>query len=212
MGSERAKPLHYADPTPEDITIIYMLSYTDLKPGSFFMLDGQPFVVLEAQMLRMQQRKPVMQTKIRNIISGKTLERNFQHSDSFEEAPLEKREVLYLYSHRGEYWFVDTEDKSKRFSLNDNQVGNARSFLKADTPVEALYFGEEVLNVSLPVKMDFRVTQAPPSVRGNTAQGGTKQVIIETGATINVPLFVNEGDFIRINTETGQYVERASKE
>ena len=183
----------------------------DLKIGTFFIWEGQPFEVLHSQHLKMQQRRPVLQTKIKNLISGKIIERNFQQSDSFEEADIQKKEVKFLYSHRGEYWFSEADDPSKRFELDENIIGESSQFLKPDTLISALLFSDKIINIELPVKIDFKVIEAPPSLRGNTAQGGTKQVKIETGAQISAPLFIEKGDVIRINTQTGEYTERTEK-
>lgn len=185
-----------------------MLSYGDLKKGVLFVLDGQPWEVLESGFLRMQQRKAVMQTKIKNLITGKIVDRNWQASDEFEEAEVEKQTAVFIYESRGEYWFHEEGNPENRFSLKAEIIGDQVRFLKPNTPVETATFKGKVINVKLPVKMEFKVIEAPPAIRGNTAQGGTKQVVIEGGAKISVPLFVNEGDTIRINTETGEYVER----
>ncbi len=188
-----------------------MLGYNDLRPGVFFMYEGQPYEVLETHHLKMQQRRPVLQTKMRNLLSGKIIENNFQQSEMMEEADVEKQNVKYLYTHRDEFWFSEEKDASKRFKLERAVMGDASGFFKANTIAEALLFNGTVINVQLPIKMDFKVTEAPPAIRGNTAQGGVKQITIETGAMINVPLFINEGDVIRINTQSGEYVERVSK-
>ncbi len=117
-----------------------MINYNQLKPGVIFILDGEPHEVMEFSFMRMQQRKPVAQTKIKNLITGKILSRTFQHSDSFEEANIEKKNVKYLYSHRGEYWFADANNPSDRFELSEEQIGNATHFLKPNTIVETPCF------------------------------------------------------------------------
>jgi len=183
----------------------------DLRKGVFFIFEGQPYEILSSQHLKMQQRRPVMQTRMKNLLNGKIVEHNFQQSDSFEEAAIRKRQVKFLYSHRNEHWFSETDDPSKRFQLDDKIIGDSAGFLKPNTIVTALLFNDGIINIELPVKMDFKVVEAPPSIRGNTAQGGTKQVKLETGAMVNVPLFVEEGDIVRINTETGEYAERVEK-
>ncbi len=188
-----------------------MINYNQLKPGVIFIFDGEPCEVMEFSFMRMQQRKPVAQTKIKNLITGKILSRTFQHSDSFEEADMEKKNVKYLYGHRGEYWFCEENNPANRFKLSREQIGAAANFLKPNVTVEALNFNGRILNITLPVKMDFKVTEAPPAIRGNTAQGGTKSVTIETGVQVQVPLFINEGDIIKINTQTGEYAERVEK-
>jgi elongation factor P len=188
-----------------------MLGMNDLRAGVFFIFEGQPFVVLESHHLRMQQRRPVMQTKIKNIINGKIVERNFQQSDKFEEADIQKREVKFIYNHRDEYWFHHKGSPADRFQLQKEFLGDAIKFLKPNTEVEALTFNDEIINITLPIKLDFKVTEAPPSIKGDTASGGVKQITIETGAIVNAPLFIEQGDTIRINTHTGEYAERVSK-
>lgn len=175
------------------------------------MFEGQPYEVLETHHLKMQQRRPVVQTRMRNIINGKILERNFAQSDIFEEADVDKREVKFLYNHRDEYWFSEINDPAKRFKLEKSIIGENYKYLKNNTALSAIMFNGQIINIELPVKMDFKVIEAPPAIRGDTAQGGVKSVKIETGAYINVPLFIGEGDIIRINTETGEYTERMSK-
>ncbi len=188
-----------------------MLSYTDLKKGVLFILDGDPYEVLEMHFLRMQQRKAVVQTKIRNQITGKILDRNFQGSDNFEEAEIEKKDAMFIYSHRDEYWFTDEKNPKNRFAIKAEVIGDARQFLKPNTKVGTMLFKDKIIKVILPVKIDFKVIEAPPSIKGNTAQGGDKVVTIEGGGKVSTPLFINEGDIIKINTETGNYVERVDK-
>ncbi len=187
------------------------LGVNELKPKTFFIFEDQPYEVLETHHLKMQQRRPVVQTRMRNLINGKTLERNFAQSDVFEEADIERKKVKFLYAHRDEFWFSETDDSSKRFKLEKNIIGDSYKYLKNNIVIEAILFEGNIININLPIKMDFKVVEAPPAIKGDTAQGGVKQVKIETGATVNAPLFIGEGDTIRINTETGQYVERAEK-
>jgi len=188
-----------------------MLSYGDLRKGVIFVLDGQPYEVLESGFLRMQQRKAVMQTKIKNLVTGKIVDRNWQASDEFEEAEIERRNAAFIYQSRGEYWFNEEGNPKNRFALTEDQIGASAKFLKTGTVIVTMRFNEKVISVQLPVKMDFKVVEAPPSVKGNTAQGGNKAVEIEGGAKIAVPLFINTGDIIRVNTQTGEYVERVDK-
>ncbi len=187
------------------------LGVNELKPKTFFIWEGQPYEVLETHHLKMQQRRPVVQTRMRNLLNGKTLERNFAQSDIFEEADIDRRQVKFLYNHREEYWFSEINDPSKRFKLEQSVIGDSYKYLKNNTVLEAVMFNGQIINIVLPIKMDFKVVEAPPAIRGDTAQGGIKQVKIETGATVNTPLFISEGDVIRLNTETGEYVERVTK-
>ncbi len=168
-------------------------------------------MVMETHHLKMQQRRPTVQVKMRNLINGKILERNFAQSDVFEEADVEKQKVKYLYNHRDQYWFSYENDSSKRFELGKDILGDSAKFLKNNTIIDVILFEGKIITIELPIKMDFKVVEAPPAIRGDTAQGGVKQVTLETGAVINVPLFINQGDIVRLNTETGEYVERVEK-
>jgi len=188
-----------------------MLNYSELKPGKYIVLDGQPYVVMEASFLRMQQRKPVMQTKLKNLINDKTVEKTFQHNDKIEEAEIEIREVKYLYSHRGEFWFCEKDDASKRFMIEEELVAVYADLMKPNMLVGVVVFNDKIIGVKLPIKIELKVIEAPPAIKGNTAQGGTKQVKLETGVIVNTPLFVENGDIILLNTETREYVERVKK-
>jgi elongation factor P len=188
-----------------------MLSYNELKPGLFIVYEGSVCEVLEASFLRMQQRKPVMKVKLRDLISGKVKETSFQQSDELEEADLERMKARFLYANRGEYWFDEAGNPKNRFALKESDLANKGQFLKANCEVVALMFGEKIISVQLPIKVDLEVTEAPPAIKGDTASGGSKQVTLETGAKVNTPFFINTGDVVRVNTETGQYVERVEK-
>ncbi|KKQ23178.1 hypothetical protein A2999_02955 [Candidatus Wolfebacteria bacterium RIFCSPLOWO2_01_FULL_38_11] len=188
-----------------------MLAYNELKPGTFIIVDGQPQEVLIFEFLRMQQRKPVSKTKLRNLITGKVQERTFHQSDVIEEAKLEKMNSRFLYENREVYWFDEIGNPKNRFSFKAEELGEIGVFLKANLEIVALKFEDKIINIELPVKVDYKVIEAPPAIKGDTAQGGTKVVVIEGGAKVSAPLFINEGDIIRINTQTGQYVERIEK-
>lgn len=188
-----------------------MLSINDLQNGSYVAYEDAPYEVLEVRHLHIGRGGSSIQTKLKNLKTGQVLARNFKPADVFEEADIEKRKVKYLYNHKDEYWFCEEKNPADRFKLSKSQIGNANNFLKPNTIVEALNFNGVILNITLPIKMDFKVTEAPPAIRGNTAQGGIKTVTIETGAQISTPLFINENDAIRVNTQTGEYVGRVEK-
>ncbi len=174
-------------------------------------MDGDPYEVLESHFLRMQQRKAVVQTKIKNLTTSKIVDRNFQPSDNFEEAEINKKDAIFIYYNRGQAWFHDSKNPGARFFLTEEAVGDGVRFLKQGMSINILVFGEKVIGIKLPIKVELKVAESPPAIRGNTAQGGTKMVELETGAKISVPLFVNEGDVVRVNTETGEYAERVEK-
>jgi elongation factor P len=187
-----------------------MLSYFDLRRGVKFILDGEPYEVLEFQQIYKAQDMVVARTKIRNLINGKVLERTFHQDDKFEEAELEKVEVKFLYSHRGKFGFCEAQNPRARFELEEEKIGEGAKFLKSNQNITGIKFQGKFINVSLPIKVQLKVTEAPPGIKGGRAQAGTKTVTLETGARINVPLFVEEGDIIEVNTETGEYTRRIS--
>ena len=188
-----------------------MLSYTDLIKGVLFVRNGDPYEVLESSFSRMQQRKAVVSAKIKNLSTEKIFDVTFQPSDQFEEAEIEKQTLVLLYHHRGEYVFADHLHRENRFPLKEEMIGENKKWLTPNTEVTALFYKGSLLNFRLPIKMDFKVVDAPPGVAGNRAQAGTKAATLETGTIIQVPLFINTGDTVRVNTESGEYVERTEK-
>lgn len=189
-----------------------MLAHNDLKKGVQIIIDDQPYEVLESSHLKKAQRRVVIQTKIRNLITGGVFDRNFHQGDVFEEAGLSRITAKFMYVHRDKYFFSEAENPSKRFDLTKEQIGSALKFLKPNQLVDGLIFQNKIISVSLPIKIQLKVTEAPPGVRGDRAQGGTKIAALETGAKINVPLFINEGDTIEINTQEETYVRRIEKQ
>ncbi len=188
-----------------------MLTINDLKNKMIVLIDGAPHQVLAAKHLHMGRGGSSLQTKIRNLATGQVFSRNFKPADTFEEADVEKRELVHLYRHRGEFVFAAPAKPRERYTLPRAALGQAVEWLKPDTPVVALFLHEKLLTITLPIKMDLTVTEAAPGLRGDTVSGATKTVIVETGAKVHTPLFIHEGDIIRVNTETGEYAERVSK-
>mgnify|MGYP001613962001 CR=1 FL=1 len=185
-----------------------MLEYNEILPHRYIVMDGAPYEVLDAHIFRMQQRKPVNQTKLKNLISGKVTEATFHVQDKVKEAEIETKDVKYLYVNKGEYWFCEANDPSKRFKLDGSILGVGIQFIKANSIVQAIVFEDKIFGVKLPIKVELKVKEAPPAVKGDTSKGANKTITLETGATVSAPLFINEGEIVRINTETGQYVER----
>lgn len=189
------------------------LEYSAIREKKIIIHDDEPCEVVESHVARTQQRKPQNQVKLRSLISGKVFPATYHVSDSANEADIEKRDVTFLYQNKGEFWFCDPNDKAKRFKLDEALIGNAGKFLKANGNVAALVWTneddeEKTIKLSLPIKMEFVVKDAPPAVRGDTSKGGNKVITLENGATLNAPMFIKEGDKISVNTETGDYVER----
>ena len=188
-----------------------VLSYNEILAKKVIVFNDEPFLVVSNHVFRKQQRKPVNVTKLKSLKSGRVVEYSFHQNETAEEAEMEKKPITFIYAQKGEYWFHDSKDKSQRFTLQSELVGPGARFLKANSELDALVFDEEVIGVNIPIKIDLTVKEAMPAVKGNTSQGAQKEVTLETGATIMVPMFINEGDIISINTETGTYSERTEK-
>jgi len=189
-----------------------LISHSELKKGLKIIIDNEPYEILEAMPLKKAQRRVVIQTKIKNLINSNVYERNFHQGDVFEEAEIEKFQAKFIYSHRDKYFFCDIQNPSKRFDLSKEKLGEKVKFLKPNQIIEGLIFEGKIINISLPIKIQLKVVQAPPGVKGDSAQSGRKVVTLETGKELNVPLFIEEGDIIEINTEKEEYVRRIEKE
>ena len=187
------------------------LAYNQVVPKKVIRFNEEPYEVLSSHVFGKQQRKPVNQTKLRHLVTGKVLEHSFHQNEQVSEADIEVRDVVYLYTNRGESWFHTDGNPSDRFSLPEELVSDKVQWLSEKAHVQALVFEEKVLTIRIPIKVDLAVTEAAPAVRGNTAQGATKVVVLESGASVTVPLFINQGDIVRINTDTGEYTERVEK-
>jgi len=185
-----------------------MLTHTDLKKGTQFIFEGQPWEVLEAEAMKMAQRRPVIQSKIRNLIDGRVQEKNFQQGDMFDEADLQKKDIKFLYQSKGQYWFCEMNDPSKRFFFTEDQIGVQAKFLRPNETVTGILFEEKIITFRLPIKVQLKIKESAAGIKGDRAQAGTKEAVLESGAVIQVPLFVEEGDTIEVNTETGTYVKR----
>ena len=187
---------------------ITMISYNELEKGIKIILEGDPYEIIDIFPLFKGRGHSVLQTKLKNLKTGNVISRTFHPSDKFEEAEILEIEAKFLYSHRGKYFFCEKDNPPKRFDLIAEQIGEKRNFLKQNQIVKALIFKNEIINISLPIKINLRVIEAPPAIKGQSAQAGTKKVTLETGAKIDVPLFIEQGDIIEVNTETGEYVRR----
>ncbi|MCA9352455.1 hypothetical protein KC866_03665 [Patescibacteria group bacterium] len=193
-----------------------MLNYNEIKERKYIIMNDEPFEVIDSSVSRQQQRKPVNKTKLKSLISGRVIEHTFQSSDTAEEADMSKKNLVYIYSRGDEHWFHTEGDKSDRFPLSDDVLGRAKDYILEGDTVEFSIFtddeGEErITGVNLPIKVELEVTEAPPAIKGNTATGGDKLVTMKTGLKVTAPLFINIGDIISINTETGEYTGRVDK-
>ena len=197
-----------------------MLEYNEITVRKYIVVDGAPYEVVENHIARTQQRKPQNQTKVKNLLTGRMSNMTFHAADKVAEAEIDTREAKYLYTAKGEFWFCDPTNPAKRFKIPAEVLGAKAQFLKANTVYDTMVFvnsddedaedgsSEVIFGVRLDPTVDLKVVEAPPGIKGDTARGGGKQVVVEGGAVVTAPLFVNVGDVIRVNTETGEYRER----
>ena len=178
-----------------------MLSHTELKKGTQIIFEGSPYEIFESSSMFKGRGSSVTQTRMRNLQNGNILQRTFHAGEEVEEVEIKRFQARFIYANKGKFIFSHIDNSSDRFELTEEQIGDVHQFLKENEVVEGLVFQDKVINVSLPIKIQLKVTQAPPGVKGDRAQGGTKTVTLETGATINVPLFVDTGDIVEVNTE-----------
>lgn len=192
-----------------------LLEYNEIRERKIIVWEGQPYEVIHSHVFRKQQRKPVNATKLKNLITGRVAEISFGSSEKAEEADIMTRPAVYLYKAKGEVFLSDLKDKSKRFSIKEDIAGDKIKFIKANSEVELIIFTndddeEQVIGIKVPIKVELEVTEAPPAIKGASVTGGNKLATVETGAQITVPLFIEVGEMIRINTDTGEYTERAN--
>lgn len=186
-----------------------MYEITDLKPGRAIQIDGEPFIVVSSVFGRKSQSKANMQCKLRNLKTGAIVARNFQGSEKIETADVGYRKVQYLYGNSGQYTFMDL-DNYDQFELSSDVIGDASGYLVEGNEVDALMFEGTPIGIQLKATVDLKVLETIPGVKGDTATGGNKPAKLESGITVNVPLFINEGDKVKVNTETGLYMTRVS--
>ncbi len=188
-----------------------MLNYSECVPRKAILVEGHPYEVITSHVFQKQKARPVNNVRLKSLLTGKTLDMVFHQYEKFEEADMGVKEIKYLYLNRGEYWFCDPKNPSDRYKLTDDQVGTNIKFIKPNSTLEATTFNDEIIALRYPIKVELKITESAPAVKGNTSGNATKAAVLETGATIHVPMFINEGDVIRINTETGDYAERVEK-
>jgi len=186
-----------------------MLNFNEIKTGRVIKINNEPYIIIKTDHHKMGRGGAVLKVKCRNLINGNIQERTYQGAEKAEEAETETKKANFMYKDKEEAYFMDNVS-FEQFNLSLADLGDAAQFLKDGTDVDVLYFEGRPMSISLPIKMEFKVVSAPPGVKGNSAGNVNKQVEIETGAKINVPMFINEGDTIRINTDTGEYAERAN--
>ena len=185
-----------------------MISAGDFRNGMTFEMDGDVYQVIEFQHVKPGKGAAFVRTKYRNVRSGAVLERSFNPSEKFEQAQLTRRDMAYLYTDGTLYYFMDNETY-EQLPLNEEILGDGLQFLKENMICKVVSYKGTVFSVEPPTFVELEVTETEPGVRGDTATNATKNATVETGAVIRVPLFINNGDVIRIDTRSGEYMERA---
>ncbi|MEE8442178.1 MAG: elongation factor P [Dehalococcoidia bacterium] len=186
-----------------------VMSFGDLRKGVTIELDGEPYQVIEYSSHKMQQRAPVVRLRLRELRTGRSMDRTFTGYDvKLVRAPVEQRPAQYIYREDDLFYFMDTVTFDQ-YPMSKDQLGSALNYMVEQLELEVIFHRDDPIAVELPTSVGLRVVDTPPGVKGDTAQGATKPATMETGITVNIPFFVNNGDVIRIDTRTGQYLERA---
>ena len=184
-----------------------MYSTADFRNGLKIELDGEPYVIVEFLHVKPGKGGAFVRTKLKSLRTGAVLDRTFRSGEKVGRPDLEERSMQYLYASEGQYCFMDSENFEQIF-LNEEQVGEARAFLQENVEVKILFYNGAPLGLELPTFVVLRVVETEPGVKGDTASGGTKPATLETGAVVKVPLYLEQGERIKIDTRTGQFIER----
>ncbi len=185
-----------------------MLSFSELGRGSRIVIEKDPYEIIEAGHMVKGRGKSVLQVKLKNLKTGNLLSRTLRPSESFEEADISKMTIKFLYRNKGQYFFCEENNPKNRFGLDEDKLSSGARFLKEGELAEGILFNNEIINIVPPIKILLKVVDAPPGLKGDRAQAGTKIVGLETGAEIAAPLFIKEGDVVEVNSEMGEYVRR----
>jgi len=174
-------------------------------------MNGDPFLVISSEFSKKDRQKASNTVRMKNLRTGQMIEKTLHQSDVLQEAFITKREVKYLYANRGEFWFCEPNNPKERYNLPTDVVGDLNKYVKENTLVEAIEYDDAIMSINIPIKVTLKVKEAPEAVKGNTSSGATKEVMLETGWSVHVPMFINTGDIVSINTESGSYSERVEK-
>lgn len=185
-----------------------MLSLSDLKLGKVISINDEPYQIVFTQHIKVARGGAVVKTKLKNLANGSTLEKTFSGSDSIEDADINHRKANFLYAQDGDYFFMDNED-FEQFQFSKDALGDMSKYLIEGQEVDVLLFNDKPVAVDLPTKITMTVKSAPEGIKGNSAGAVTKVVVLETDLEIRTPLFIKAGDKVVVNTETGEYIERA---
>ena len=186
-----------------------VLGYGDLKRGVTIELDGEPFQVEEYSHSKMQQRAPVIKLKLRNIRTGQRVDKSYQGYDvKFNMAAVKSRKTQYIYQDQDEYCFMDLET-FEQYIISKEQLKDSVNFLREEAEVEVVFYDDSPITIQLSAHVNLQVAESPPGVKGDSTSGATKPAVLETGLTVQVPLFINPGEMVKIDSRSGEYLERA---
>ncbi len=184
------------------------IGYGDLRKGMAIELDGEPYLVVDYERNKMQQRAPTMRIRFRGIRSGRVMDRSFSGYDvKLTPADVERRSAQYIYDEDDLCYFMDSETYDQ-FPMTRGDIANELNYLKEGTTVDLVFYEDNPIAIDIPITVDLEVVDSPPGLRGDTATGATKPATLETGLLIQVPLFVNEGEMVKVDTRSGSYLSR----
>jgi elongation factor P len=184
-----------------------MISTSEFRNGLCMKMDNELWTIVEFQHVKPGKGGAFVRTRLKNVNTGRVIDRTFRSGEKIEDVRLEKKRFQYLYKGDAEYVFMDMNTYDQ-ITVSDNVVGDAAKFLKEDMELEILFHGKDPLGVDLPIFVELKITKTDPGVRGDTASGGAKPATLESGAVVQVPLFVEEGETVKVDTRTSEYVER----
>ena len=184
-----------------------MLSTSDFRNGLKIEVEGEPYAIVEFQHVKPGKGGAFVRTKLRGIKTGSVIDRTFRSGEKFNKPNMEEREMQYLYASADQYFFMDNQTY-EQIAITEENLGEGRKYLKENMAVKILFYNEKPIGVEVPMFVELKIVRTDTGVRGDTASGGTKPATLETGAVIKVPLYMNEGEIIKVDTRIGEYVER----
>jgi elongation factor P len=186
-----------------------VIDTSDFRKGLKIEVDGEPFEIVEFQHVKPGKGSAFVRTTIRSLLTGRVLQPTFKSGDKVGKPDIEEKDMQYLYQQGEDYYFMDTKNYEQTF-IGEKELGDAKSFLKENINAAILFYNGKAIGVTLPNSVDLKVTKCDPGVRGDTVSGAMKPATLETGYTVNVPLFINEGDVLKIDTRDGKYLTRVA--
>jgi elongation factor P len=184
-----------------------MLQISDLQVGTILIYNGAPHQMIFREHSKLGRGGAILRSKIKNLLTGAIVDITFKGNDKFEEANMSRSKATFTYREGNKFNFMDS-NTFEQFELSKEQLGTQADYLKEGVEVDVISWNSKPININLPFKVDLEVTEAPPSIKGNSAGAVTKLVTLETGSRINAPIFIKQGDIVKVNTQTGEYVER----